>query len=144
VDFAERAALLDALPAEPSEWLANWRDGRIKLWVMARLLDLRRRRPALFSSGDYTPVTVEGPAAEHVVAFSRHGEDGRLLVAVPRLVADGVRDGARLQIEPAFWNETRLAAGMVGLRCAFTGHAPASESPAALFGALPACVLEGD
>jgi len=46
---------------------------------------LRRRTPALFAEGSYSPVQVEGPRAASMVSFvRRHGEHW-LLVAVPRL-----------------------------------------------------------
>jgi (1->4)-alpha-D-glucan 1-alpha-D-glucosylmutase len=58
-----------------------------KLRLTHELLALRRRAPALFSAGDYQPVTVEGPAEGHVFAFSRSHDAERLLVAVRRLGA---------------------------------------------------------
>jgi (1->4)-alpha-D-glucan 1-alpha-D-glucosylmutase len=46
-----------------------------KVAVVRTALQLRRRRPEVFVTGDYHPVSAQGPAAEHVIAFSR-GEPG--------------------------------------------------------------------
>ena len=45
--------------------------GAAKLLVTTRTLRLRRDRPELFTG--YTPIAVEGPAAEHAVVFDRGG-----------------------------------------------------------------------
>lgn len=87
VDWPARIA---GLPAEASVEMggtlaATWRDGLIKQALIARLLDLRRRLPRLFSEGDYRPLTVEGPLADTVLAFERRQAETRLLVVVPRL-----------------------------------------------------------
>lgn len=41
--------------------------------MIARILALRARDPALFLTGDYLPLTVTGPAADHLLAFARVG-----------------------------------------------------------------------
>jgi (1->4)-alpha-D-glucan 1-alpha-D-glucosylmutase len=86
-------SLVDPDNRRPVDWdarreaLAALRDGApptadtIKLQLVVAALDLRRRRPEPFSSGNYTPV----PAGDDTVAFLR-GTD--VLVAV------AIRDGA--------------------------------------------------
>ncbi|MGO1077129.1 malto-oligosyltrehalose synthase, partial [Inquilinus sp. CA228] len=94
VEWDRLARQLDAIAdANPVELAAAWPDGRIKHWLAARLLRLRRDDPALFARGDYAPVPVQGPAAAHVVAWRRSLDDRHLVVAVPRLVA-GKLNGA--------------------------------------------------
>ncbi|MGK9167230.1 malto-oligosyltrehalose synthase [Inquilinus limosus] len=88
VDWAQLAEQLDRVAgADPEELAAAWPDGRIKHWLTARLLRLRREDPALFARGDYAPVEASGPAAAHVVAWRRSLDRRHLVVAVPRLVA---------------------------------------------------------
>jgi (1->4)-alpha-D-glucan 1-alpha-D-glucosylmutase len=65
---------------------ADWQDGREKLFISYRLLELRRRHPALFAEGDYQPIEVEGERSTHICAFSRNRGDETIVVAVPRLV----------------------------------------------------------
>jgi (1->4)-alpha-D-glucan 1-alpha-D-glucosylmutase len=77
---SDRAAAVTSL-------IDSWPDGRIKLFVSALGMRLRRRRPALFLDGDYRPLVTRGPAADHVIAFERaHGRDS-LIVLAPRLTA---------------------------------------------------------
>ena len=82
VDFEARTAALSAGVA-PGELLADWRDGRVKLAVIHRVLQLRARMPELFTKGAYTPLKVEGEKADHIFAFARtHGEQSVIVVAV--------------------------------------------------------------
>jgi len=101
VDYAARAEALRKLrhawDAEPenrasfaAELAAKPSDPRMKLFLTWRLLELRRKMPLLFADGDYLPLSVVGPAAEHVVAFARRGienesgEPSTVVVVVPR------------------------------------------------------------
>jgi (1->4)-alpha-D-glucan 1-alpha-D-glucosylmutase len=91
VDWAGRRSALaevSGIAGHPDrvEALArSWEDGRIKLHVLATGLRLRRERPELSSDGDYLPLAVEGPRAEHVVAFARRAGTSRTVAVVPRL-----------------------------------------------------------
>ncbi|MEV6182540.1 malto-oligosyltrehalose synthase [Streptomyces sp. NPDC052015] len=102
--------------------------------VTAAALRLRRRRPEVFGeSATYEPLTAEGPAAEHCLAFARSGES---VTAVTRLSlrlaeAGGWRD-TRLALPPGRWADV-LDGGRE-----FTGHARVEE----LFARLPVALLE--
>ncbi len=67
-----------------------------KMTVTSSALRLRRRRPASFLTGGYTPLLAHGPAREHVFAFAR-GAD--VVVAVSRWTVRLVEQG---------WGETVL------------------------------------
>ncbi|GAA5155527.1 malto-oligosyltrehalose synthase [Nocardioides marinquilinus] len=86
VDFDRLAAVLRG--DEPHPYLP-------KLRVTAAALRLRRDRPELFTG--YTPLTAEGPAADHVLAFDRGGA----ITVVTRLPIGLDAAGG--------WGETRLA-----------------------------------
>ncbi|MEU3255490.1 malto-oligosyltrehalose synthase [Streptomyces sp. NPDC006997] len=102
--------------------------------VTRAALGLRGRRPGLFGdAATYTPVTAEGPAAAHCLAFVR---SGAALTAVTRLSlrlaeAGGWGDTV-LPLPPGRWADT-LAPGRE-----FTGHARVAE----LFERLPVALLE--
>jgi (1->4)-alpha-D-glucan 1-alpha-D-glucosylmutase len=84
VDYAARSsALADVERADALDGLSLADDqlGVWKLRLIARLLDLRGRRPALFEGASYEPLPVEGEQADHVVGFARDD----LAVAIPRL-----------------------------------------------------------
>jgi (1->4)-alpha-D-glucan 1-alpha-D-glucosylmutase len=66
--------------------MANWRDGRIKLFLTWSALSFRRAQIDLFVRGSYQPLSAEGPAAEHVCALARSWGDEHMIAVAPRLV----------------------------------------------------------
>jgi (1->4)-alpha-D-glucan 1-alpha-D-glucosylmutase len=90
VDFAARQKSLET--ASLDELLATWQDGRLKQFVMARLLALRKKMPGLFSAGSYVPLTASGPQAERVVAFARTSPDAAVIVAFCRFATRSAED----------------------------------------------------
>jgi (1->4)-alpha-D-glucan 1-alpha-D-glucosylmutase len=100
VDFATRRDLLTRIDGGRQPAVDS--SGAAKLLVTSRALRLRRQRPELFAG--YRPVTAEGPAAEHVVAFDRgaegaDGTGGAITVATRLPLALRRRGG---------WGDTRL------------------------------------
>jgi (1->4)-alpha-D-glucan 1-alpha-D-glucosylmutase len=98
-------------------------DGRIKLHVIRTALAVRRDHPDLFTTGDYVPLPVEGPAKRHVLAFARtsgtlretsaatpgassHGAGRAAVTVVPRLTTTPVPQPAAAPIGPAVWSDT--------------------------------------
>jgi (1->4)-alpha-D-glucan 1-alpha-D-glucosylmutase len=67
--------------------VATKEDGRIKLYLVHRALEHRRRRARLYGEGGYTPLKPQGSRGEHVVAFGRHRERAAVIAIAPRLVA---------------------------------------------------------
>ncbi|HSN21270.1 MAG TPA: malto-oligosyltrehalose synthase, partial [Usitatibacter sp.] len=115
VDYESRRELLDSLAALPDapdegrlrEIFTASADGRAKLYVMWRLLALRKAREALFLEGDYTPVRTTGSHARHVLAFARRRGKACSVTIVPRLVATlGVKT-AELPCG-TIWGDTRV------------------------------------
>ncbi|HUC22532.1 MAG TPA: malto-oligosyltrehalose synthase [Streptosporangiaceae bacterium] len=95
VDFEVRRAMLSELgPGNPVD--QDSLDGA-KLLVTSRALRLRRDHPGWFA-GDYQPVTGNGAAAAHVVAFCRSGQ---VITVATRLPARLRRSGG--------WRDTALA-----------------------------------
>jgi (1->4)-alpha-D-glucan 1-alpha-D-glucosylmutase len=136
-----RTLLSIAAQADPAALAAGWRDGREKVFVTHRLLDLRKSRAELFASGDYVPLRAEGELGdEHLCAFARQHNGTALVVAVPRLVYRLYGGG-----HAANWRETRLALPHDGpWRDVFTGRRYAScnrLSAAALFADFPVAAL---
>ncbi len=107
VDFAARLrSLVDG--RDQAERLAQWRDGGLKQATIARLLDLRARRPRLFARGSYTPLVVEGAMAGHVLAFERRRGNDVVVVIVSRLLAPWLLDGDMLSLAAVPWADTRI------------------------------------
>lgn len=105
-----------------------------KAALTSAALRLRARRPAAFgTAASYEPLTADGPAAEHCLAFARSGE---VVTAVTRLSlrlteSGGWRD-TRLSLPPGRWADA-LAGGRE-----FTGTARVAD----LFDGSPVVLLE--
>jgi (1->4)-alpha-D-glucan 1-alpha-D-glucosylmutase len=106
--------------------LEHWPDGMVKLFVVWRLLSLRRSRPKTFQEGDYVPIEAVGTRADHLLSFVRTDAESTLLVCVPRLLARLVSPSAPFATGEGVWADTFLAlpeelAG-VSWRNVFTGE----------------------
>ena len=91
VDYSCRIAALDALDVENGRnpeiartLLEKWRDGRVKLWLIARLLNWRARN-SWFEKAAYVPIKSRGAHANHVLSFARTDGNRWTLCVVPRL-----------------------------------------------------------
>jgi (1->4)-alpha-D-glucan 1-alpha-D-glucosylmutase len=146
VDFAARRAAL-ASTATDDELLRDWRDGRVKQRLIARLLQLRATRPVLFAHGTYRPLPVRGPRAAHLIAFARQHGDDRLIVVAPRLPGTLFDHGDGLFFDAARWADTavQLPPAWRGLRWTtldrHTLHTDTRLSAAELFARWPLAVL---
>jgi (1->4)-alpha-D-glucan 1-alpha-D-glucosylmutase len=119
VDFGQLARSLAELQAQcpdgiptPQGWLQlhlHAADGRIKQLVTWRLLQLRQHWPALFRDGGYLPLPLEGPAADHALAFLRSHEGRAVLVVAARLTHT-LCTGDETRWAPALWSGTRVRA----------------------------------
>jgi (1->4)-alpha-D-glucan 1-alpha-D-glucosylmutase len=145
VDFAHRAALLDAVDEELerdrvrafTEWLERWQDGRIKLGVTRTLNGLRSREGELFAEGEYAACEVTGPRAEEIVAFVRRRGRRAVMTAVRRFPVRAERShdwqGTRIRLP-------REAEGAVDVFTRRAAHGAALDAEA-LFATLPIAVL---
>ena len=106
IDYERRRLMLHA-GISPEFLLPTWRDGQIKQAILHRALRLRERKASLFLEGSYIPLHVEGPAAEHAIAFARQHDDEIVIAVVTRLsaVAQGLDTPL---LEPEFWKGTQL------------------------------------
>lgn len=113
VDYRHRGTLLEELErhggrAPLAELTGHMEDGRCKLFLTCKVLQLRRQQPALFSHGDYRSLRVHGPYAHHVCAFARRCAGQSLIVIAPRLFRRLLDDPARLPLGEAVWENTLI------------------------------------
>ena len=120
VDYSRRQRCLDemrvgaesndraeAIARELVENLENDdKDGRIKLYLTWRTLNLRKRYAMLFQQGDYLPLKAVGAKANHLVAFARRHGNSAVIVAVPRMCARLLVNGATSLTESSIWEDT--------------------------------------
>lgn len=111
VDFALRARLLaDVADGHPATLLRERRDGRVKLWLLARGLAVRSSHDGAYGADSgYLPLAVEGRWTAHVVAFARTDPAGGAgpITVVPRLpgAVMGSRPGPPLG---RLWDDTTV------------------------------------
>ncbi|MFL5236603.1 MAG: malto-oligosyltrehalose synthase [Rhizomicrobium sp.] len=105
VDYAARISAL-ATGNSPADLLQSWRDGRVKQALIAKLLNLRKQMPQLFSDGDYLPLQASGRGQDHVLAFARRAGSDHVIVAVPLRCAAACRKEP--MPDPQFWQDTSL------------------------------------
>jgi (1->4)-alpha-D-glucan 1-alpha-D-glucosylmutase len=137
VDYALRQKLLadveEAVAGSGSDWSAVARslmqtpeDGRSKLFVTWRALQLRSEEEDLFRDGDYQPLPATGARKENVVAYTRRSESAGAIVVAGRLFAKLVEEPGNVPLGHAVWGDTAVEnlAVPVGVRlvCALTGR----------------------
>jgi (1->4)-alpha-D-glucan 1-alpha-D-glucosylmutase len=108
VDYAALRKLL-AAKASPSELLESFRDGRLKLHLVARALRLRRAHPEIFLEGTYEPIAAQETWGEEVVAFVRSHASGRIACAVTRFPWHATGGGKSPWATGPVWGDRRLA-----------------------------------
>lgn len=107
VDFAARERSLQAEQGV-AQLLSSWQDGRVKQWLIQRLLQVRKAHPQVLRHGGYEPLTVDGEQAGQVLAFLRSYGDEHLLVVVPRLAANLLGDSPIPHVPAQRWGDTRI------------------------------------
>jgi (1->4)-alpha-D-glucan 1-alpha-D-glucosylmutase len=145
VDYEHRKSMLKKIRASAERgsldldtMMRRMFDGRIKMYVTWRGLDLRKRRVETFQRGDYTRLPSRSP---HVVAFSR-GSD--VIVAAPRLTTKLVKTGVQPIGEA--WGDTVIEGVAPGpWKNIFTGETLDLNGTARLadvFAKFPVAMLE--
>jgi len=92
-------ALFKDLPARPE-------DGRIKLFLIRRLLKARNGHAELFEKGAYIPLEFAGVHKKKLVGYMRRLNDSFALVIAPRLVST-MTEAGRFPLG-SVWEDTRL------------------------------------
>ena len=108
VDFESRTSGLTS-EGNMLSLLAAWRDGRIKQWLIAKVLQLRKDHPALFRDGSYEPIE----AGDAVCAYARRHADLTLVVAVDLYPwrKQAWREGSLPSIGGMDWGQLRPIVG---------------------------------
>jgi len=94
VDFFSRMSALAGMDRPNWKSLTeNWADGHVKLAWTKTLLELRRGFPDVFTHGDYRPIQVTGPDADHVIAFARTYRSDAVIVVAGKCFAGLTQQG---------------------------------------------------
>ncbi|MGO4386981.1 malto-oligosyltrehalose synthase [Microvirga sp. 2YAF29] len=106
VDYGARAHAITTSGSH-DQLLAHWQDGRIKQYMLAKLLQDREQAPKLYSDGNYRPLEVQGSLSDHLLAYVRHEGHERIAVIVPRLWASLVA-GTSMDVDSKVWSGTSI------------------------------------
>ena len=117
LDYEMRRRMLDELEALSRQ--PDWRpglaamaaaphDGRLKLWLTWRLLQLRQQKPALMRDGGYAALHAVGTHKDHVVAFMRELAGQRLVVATGRWFARLLGAQPGWPVGDSVWGDTAV------------------------------------
>lgn len=109
VDFKIRLRLLEKIKERRQQGSLNlardltehWKDGRIKLYLIARTLSFRKTHQDVFRDGDDISLKALGKRERNVCAFARRSNKMWVLAVVPRFMASS-------RTTSEFWQSTRL------------------------------------
>ncbi len=98
VDFEQRLSFLQEIQRRSKtgmqslidDLVATREDGRLKLFLIARVLEGRRQYLEVFEQGSYQPLNVTGQYANHIIAFARTYKEITLIVIAPRFLTSVV------------------------------------------------------
>lgn len=101
VNFEQRVSALREIKRQAqsdilgliAELLAHRGDARIKLFLIAQILETRQQHPALFQEGNYLPLEVTGPLQDQVVALARQHQDAVAIAIAPRFFTRLIQPG---------------------------------------------------
>jgi (1->4)-alpha-D-glucan 1-alpha-D-glucosylmutase len=113
-------------------------------------LRARRSLPELFTEGDYIPLKVQGPQAEHLVAIARHRAGQCAIALAPRLTVKlcgfggppplgPVWDGAVLEL-PSDWQAATMTNVYSGEKIDLASGPPSASR---LLADFPVALLTG-
>jgi (1->4)-alpha-D-glucan 1-alpha-D-glucosylmutase len=106
VDYPRRKSFLkDLASSSPRSLLADLSDGKAKLHVIRKGLELRRKWEAVFLRPSYSPIHADGGREENIVAFSLNG---KVAAVAPRLFAGLMGEGDLAPLGEKAWGGSRV------------------------------------
>ncbi len=116
VDYQRRIDLLGRLEEQAQrggadvcrELTKNWQDGAIKLFLLAKVLGLRREQSGLFVDGAWLALSATGARKDNVLAYARRREKSWAIAVAPRFLARAKAPGQWDRVR-TFWKSTQVA-----------------------------------
>ncbi|MDY6783826.1 MAG: malto-oligosyltrehalose synthase [Cyanobacteriota bacterium] len=91
-----------------ADLLNNGKDGRIKLFLIAKVLEARNQNLELFQEGAYIPLEVTGEEQDRIVAFARHYRQDTAIAIAPRFFTSLIQPG-EFPLGEEVWKDTRIS-----------------------------------
>lgn len=107
IDYAQRAQMLNEISGKVS-LSSLWEErasGKIKMWLLQRLLRDRAEFKEVFEKGEYIPLQVRGLYQNNAIAFARKLESKSCIVVVPLHMAAICGSGDILKFD---WEDTKI------------------------------------
>ena len=117
VDYSKRMQNLEWLKAREAETgakelfgelLENCADGRIKQYLIYRMLGYRNENQELFQNGEYIPLEGQGALSGHICAFARRLGEKCVVAVAPRFFATVAPEPGKLPLGERAWLSTVL------------------------------------
>jgi (1->4)-alpha-D-glucan 1-alpha-D-glucosylmutase len=117
VDYGLRVKMLEELkqlvakipPAELARDLTISKEsGMIKLYLIYKALNYRRKNRELFEKGGYLALRANGEKADHVCAFAREDENTTVIVVVPRFFTELMPEPYGFPFGEEVWGDTYI------------------------------------
>lgn len=112
VDFEYRRSILQHMKKEDGQRRYReclWKEsekGWIKLYLIWKTLEIRRKFKHVFDEGEYLPLRVAGRQKNSIIAFLRKHESCWIMAAVPRLLTGFMQES--LTPAQAEWGDTSI------------------------------------
>ncbi|MBU1299737.1 MAG: malto-oligosyltrehalose synthase, partial [Bacteroidetes bacterium] len=90
-----------------NELLIYKHDGKIKMFITYKSLEVRNKFINVFKNGDYIPLSVSGRHKNHILAFARNEGNNWIIAVVPRRYA-GLISPNQLPLGDEVWGDTIL------------------------------------
>ena len=108
VDYELRKRLLEK-DLRVGDLLKNLVDGRAKLHIIRKGLELRKKYPGLFHGAKYTPLYADGGREENIIAFSLSDGVRSVIAVAPRLFTRLMEEGDAAPLGEKAWGDARIA-----------------------------------
>ncbi len=99
-DTEERISYLQNILKNPS-------DGKIKIFMVYKALQLRNEKPEIFNEGNFIPIEAGGKYKENIIVYARNTEDDFVITIVPRFLTNIVEEN-NLPVDRDIWDDTYI------------------------------------
>lgn len=126
VDYELRERMLDKIISEEEniniqKLINEPAAGEIKMFILHKLLQERKRAPSLYSEGTYKPLYAEGKLNNNIIGFTREHNGKYALILTARFLTKIIKYGQ--PYNPEIWKDTKIRLNIKDkLRNIFTGE----------------------
>ncbi|CAH9018469.1 malto-oligosyltrehalose synthase [Candidatus Nitrosacidococcus sp. I8] len=107
-DLIDTANKTQSLCTYAYDLLKNREDGRLKLFLIWKVLNFRSKYSQLFENGEYMPLSIQGEKADHLCAFLRKNENQVAIIIASRWFSILGSDDNGLPLGESCWQNTQV------------------------------------